>query len=83
MIKKLNPDMTDGQIAYSTAKLKEYGILESGVALQLGIGCMTDERVKAIYDSLSKAKVVSPGLDLATVFKTNLACKKVGMNLKR
>ncbi|MGO8271819.1 ABC transporter substrate-binding protein, partial [Rhizobium ruizarguesonis] len=30
LIKKDNPEMTDGQIAYSIAKMKEYGIIESG-----------------------------------------------------
>ena len=29
-IKKDNPDITDAQIAYSIAKMKEYGIVDSG-----------------------------------------------------
>jgi hypothetical protein len=36
--------MTDAQIAYSIGKLKEYGIVDSREAEQLGIGAMTDER---------------------------------------
>ena len=38
--------MTNGQIAYSIVKLKEYGVVDSGNALRLGIGAMTDARVK-------------------------------------
>ena len=30
MIKKLNPEMTDELLAYSIAKMKEYGIVDSG-----------------------------------------------------
>src|ERR1700759_4692668 len=32
MIKKLNPEMTDELLAYSVAKMKEYGIVDSGDA---------------------------------------------------
>ena len=36
-IKKENPEMTDEQIAFSIAKMKEYGIVDSGDTLKLGI----------------------------------------------
>ena len=32
LIKKDNPDMTDGQIAFSIGKMKEYGLVNSGAA---------------------------------------------------
>ena len=48
LIKKDNPEMTDEQIAYSIAKMKEYGIVDSGDAATLGIGAMTDERMKSL-----------------------------------
>ena len=38
--------MTDDLLAYSVAKMKEYGIVDSGDALTLGIGAMTDARMK-------------------------------------
>ena len=34
MIKKLNPEMTDELLAYSVAKMKEYGIVDSGDTLE-------------------------------------------------
>ena len=40
-IKADNPDMSDEQIAFSIEKLKEYGIVDSGAALELGIGAIT------------------------------------------
>ena len=30
MIKQSNPEMTDDLLAYSVAKMKEYGIVDSG-----------------------------------------------------
>ncbi len=43
MIKKENPELTDEQIAFSIAKMKEYGVVDSGDTVKLGIGAMTDE----------------------------------------
>jgi NitT/TauT family transport system substrate-binding protein len=42
LIKKDNPNMTDDQLAYSVAKLKEMGMITGGDAAKLGIGMMTD-----------------------------------------
>ena len=42
MIKQLNPEMTDEMLAYSVAKMKQYGIVDSGDALRDGIGAMSD-----------------------------------------
>ena len=60
MIKKLNPEMTDELLAYSVAKMKEYGIVDSGDTLKDGIGAMTDERIASFFDKMVKAGVVRP-----------------------
>jgi NitT/TauT family transport system substrate-binding protein len=52
LIKKDNPNMTDDQLAYSVAKLKEMGMITGGDAAKLGIGVMNDTRAKANYDFL-------------------------------
>ena len=44
MIKKMNPEMTDELLSYSVAKMKEYGIVDSGDTLSDGIGAMSDAR---------------------------------------
>ena len=63
MIKKLNPEMTDELLAYSVAKMKEYGIVNSGDSLKNGIGAMTDERMASFFDKMVKAGVVKGDID--------------------
>src|SRR6202035_5094068 len=48
LIRKLNPEMTDELLAYSIARMKEYGIVDSGDTLRNGIGAMSDERVASL-----------------------------------
>ncbi len=60
LIKKDNPSMTDDQLAYSVAKLKEMGMVTTGDAAKLGIGAMTEVRAKASYDFLVSAKLIDP-----------------------
>ena len=55
--------MTDDRIAYSIAKMKEYGIVDSGDAQTLGIGAMTDARMKNFFDKMVRAGVVKAGID--------------------
>jgi NitT/TauT family transport system substrate-binding protein len=82
LIKKENPEMTDEQIAFSIAKIKEYGLADSGDTLKLGIGAMTDERVKAFYDQMVKAGVVKPGLDFKKAYTLQFVDKGVGLDLR-
>jgi NitT/TauT family transport system substrate-binding protein len=71
LIKKANPNMTDDQLAYSVAKLKETGMVTGGDAAKLGVGVMTDVRLKASLDFLGSAKLLDPSkVDLATAFPT-------------
>src|SRR3954465_5539876 len=42
LIKKHNPEMTDALLGYSIARMKQYGIVDSGDSATLGIGAMTD-----------------------------------------
>jgi NitT/TauT family transport system substrate-binding protein len=81
LIKKDNPEMTDEQIAFSIAKLKEYGISDSGDTLKLGIGAMTDARVKEFYESMVKAGVEKPGLDYMKCYTLKFVDKGVGLEL--
>ena len=80
-IKRANPGITDGQIAYSIAKLKEYGIVDSGDALKLGIGAMTDARVKDFFDQMVKAGIVKPDTDYDKVYTLQFVDKGVGAGL--
>jgi NitT/TauT family transport system substrate-binding protein len=81
-IKKDNPDITDEQIAFSFAKMKEYGLADSGDALKLGIGAITDARVKDFYEQMVKAGVVKPDLDYKKAYTTQFVDKGVGVDLR-
>ncbi|MDU3044227.1 ABC transporter substrate-binding protein [Bradyrhizobium sp.] len=52
LIKADNPKMTDGQIAFALEKLKETKAVDGGDAAKLGIGIITADRYKQIYDFL-------------------------------
>jgi NitT/TauT family transport system substrate-binding protein len=80
-IKKDNPDISDDQIAFSIAKLKEYGIVDSGDTLKLGIGAMTDERMKDFFDRMVKAGVISAGVDYKKSYTLTFVDKGVGLEL--
>jgi NitT/TauT family transport system substrate-binding protein len=80
-IKKDNPDISDEQIAFSFAKMKEYGLVDSGDTLKLGIGAMTDARMKQFYDQMVKAGVIKGGLDYKKSYTLQFVDKGVGLEL--
>ena len=82
MIKKLNPEMTDELLAYSVAKMKEYGIVDSGDSVKNGIGAMTDERVTSFFEKMVKAGVVKADLDYRKSYTLRFANKGVGVELR-
>jgi NitT/TauT family transport system substrate-binding protein len=82
LIKKQNPEMTDALLAYSIAKMKQYGIVDSGDSLTLGIGAMTDARWKSFFDKMVRAGVVKAGLDYKRAYTTQFVNKGVGANLR-
>jgi len=82
-IKKDNPDMDDAQIAFSIAKMKEYGIVDSGDTAKLGIGAMTEARMKSSFERMVRAKLVDPKLDYKKAYTLQFVNKGVGLNLKK
>ncbi|HSV53307.1 MAG TPA: ABC transporter substrate-binding protein [Burkholderiaceae bacterium] len=60
LIKKDNPNMTDEQLSYSVAKLKEMGIITGGGASTSGIGSMDETRIRANYAFLVDNKLIDP-----------------------
>jgi NitT/TauT family transport system substrate-binding protein len=83
LIKKDNPDATDALIEGSVRLMKELGIVDSGGALQNGIGAIDPARIKDFYDKMVKAGLYKPGeIDLAKVATTQFVNKKVGMDIK-
>ena len=82
-IKKANPEMTDDVIAYSIAKMKEYGIVDSGDAAR-GIGMMTDARMQDFLDKMIKAGLFKPGeIDLKKAYTLKFVGGGVGLAEKK
>jgi NitT/TauT family transport system substrate-binding protein len=82
MIKKLNPEMTDELLKYSIAKMKEYGIVDSGDTLKDGIGAMNDARVASFFDKMVRAGVVRRDIDYRQAYTLRFINKAVGLDLR-
>ncbi len=83
VIRKDNPEMTDDLIAYSVAKMKEHGIVDSGDSLELGIGAMTDARIAGFFNKMVRAGVVRPTTDFRKAYTLRFVNRKVGLDLRR
>ena len=82
LIKQANPEMTDDLIAHSVAKMKEFGIVDSGDALTQGVGVITEARVKSFFGKMVKAGVVKADVDWHKAIDTRFVGKKVGLELR-
>jgi NitT/TauT family transport system substrate-binding protein len=80
LIQRANPAMTDEQIAYSRAKMREWGLVESGDALNRGIGAMNVERVREFYQAMVAAGMYAAGdLDPTAAVEARFVNKGVGI----
>ena len=82
LIKKQNPEMTDELLAYCVDAMKKYGIVDSGDTLALGVGAMTDARMKHFFDEMVRAGVAKSSLDYRQGYTLQFVGKKVGLNLQ-
>jgi len=71
--------MTDALIAYGVAKIKEYGIVDSGDSKKDGIGAMNDARWQDFYDTMSKAGLYPAGMDYKKAYTLQFVDKRFGM----
>ncbi len=71
LIKKDNPNMTDDLIANGISKMKSEGMVFGGDAAKLGIGVVTDERMKTTFDMMVANKLVDPSkVDVKKTYTT-------------
>ncbi|MEL6801767.1 MAG: ABC transporter substrate-binding protein [Pseudomonadota bacterium] len=82
LIQEANPEMSADKIAYAIDKMKEWGIVDSGDALEMGIGVITDETVESFYNLMVETGVVEAGLDYSATYTTEFVGNGVGMDLK-
>jgi NitT/TauT family transport system substrate-binding protein len=83
LIKRDNPLATDDVLAHALAALKDHDIVDSGEARDLGIGAMSDARMRSFFDKMVKAGVVKADLDYRKAYTLRFVNKKVGMDLRR
>jgi NitT/TauT family transport system substrate-binding protein len=83
LIKRQNPEMTDGLLAFALATMKQHGIVDSGAALALGIGAMTDSRMKDFFDKMVRAGVVKASLPFTRSYTLQFVNRKVGLALRK
>ncbi len=79
LIKHDNPEMTDELIAYGIAKMKQYGIVDSGDAKNLGIGAMTEARWQDFFSGMAKAGLYPADMNFRPAFTLQFVDRKVGM----
>jgi NitT/TauT family transport system substrate-binding protein len=78
-----NPEMTEREIEASVALMKAQGIVDSGEALESGIGSMHPARIKDFYEQMVKAGLYRAGeVDLSKVATLQFVNRKVGMDVK-
>jgi NitT/TauT family transport system substrate-binding protein len=82
LIRRDNPEMTADLIAYGIEAMRQHGVVDSGDALTLGIGAMTDARWKSFAASMIRAGVYPPAIDLSKAYSLRFVNRKVGMALK-
>ncbi len=71
LIKRDNPNMTDEKIAHGIRLLNETGMVFGGDAARLGVGVITDARMKAVYDMMVSNKLLDPTkVDLSKTYTT-------------
>ena len=83
MMIKVNPEMTEAEIAASVALMKSQGIVDSGEALTSGIGAMSADRIRDFFGQMVKAGLYKDGeVDLSRVAALQFVNRHVGMDLK-
>ncbi|MBV8925565.1 MAG: ABC transporter substrate-binding protein [Bradyrhizobium sp.] len=68
LIKADNTKMTDGQIAFAVEKMKQMKAIDRGDAATLGVGIITADRYKQIYDFLVAGGLLDPKVDWRKAF---------------
>lgn len=82
LIRKHNPEMSEELLAYSVARMKEYGIVDSGDTQKLGIGALTSARMKSFFDKMVRVGVTKPTVEYRRAYSTQFVNKGVGLDLR-
>jgi len=83
LIKQDNPEMTDALLVYGREVMKAHGIVDSGDAVKLGVGAMTDARWQEFYRSMADVGVYPQGLEVTKAYTLRFVDQRVGMEMKK
>lgn len=83
LILRDNPDTTYERMDATIANMKAFGIVDSGDTLTMGIGAMTDARMRGFFDEMVAAGVVDGTLDLAASYTLDFVNRGIGLDVPR
>lgn len=79
-----NPDMTVEKLEKEMAQFEKLDIIDSGNALEKGIGAMSEERIESFHDLAVSAGIIEAGeVDLSKVATTQFVNKGHGLDIKQ
>ncbi len=81
MIKRDNPEMTDDIIAQAISQMRSRGMVQGGEAAKLGIGAMTEARLKEFADLMKANKVFDDKLNYKAAFDARFVNKGRGVTI--
>jgi NitT/TauT family transport system substrate-binding protein len=83
LIKKDNPEETDELLSYALTKMKEFGIVDSGDTLKLGVGAMTDARWKDFFDVMARQKLYPEDLAYKNAYTLDFVNKGFDLSMHK
>jgi NitT/TauT family transport system substrate-binding protein len=83
LIKRDNREMTDELIGYGIAKMKQYGIVDSGDSTANGIGAMTEARWRDFYQLMADQGLYPKDMDFRQAYTLRFVNKRVGIELRK
>ncbi len=82
LILEANADMTQDKIDFAKNMMREEGIVDSGPALELGIGSMTDEVIGDFFQKMVDAGVIEEDVNWQASYTLEFTNKGVGKEIK-
>jgi NitT/TauT family transport system substrate-binding protein len=83
LIKKDNPEESDELLAYAIAKMKQYGIVDSGDSQKEGIGAMSDARWQSFFEVMAGEGLYPKDMDYRKAYTLRFVNRRVGMELMK
>lgn len=83
LIQRDNPEVDDDTLAQAIAKMKSYGLADSGEALKNGIGAMSHAQWSRFYTVMAGEGVWDHDVDFTRAYTLQFINKKIGLSQKQ